>query len=225
MTAVFITGTGTDIGKTFVATGLIQALRRAGRAVDALKPVVTGFDDDVPGESDPARLLAALERPVTMEEIARIAPWRFLAALSPDMAARFEGRAVDVDAVIDFCQSAVAAAEGVLLIEGVGGIMVPLDERRTVLDWMAALRLPVILVTGSYLGALSHTLTALEVLARRGIEVKTLVVSESAGATVPLGETLRTLANFAGRVPVASLPLLAGGAVHPLFAELAARLG
>jgi dethiobiotin synthetase len=225
MTAVFISGTGTDIGKTFVAAGLIRALRREGRAVEALKPVVTGFDAAAAGESDPARLLAALERPATAAEIARISPWRFLAALSPDMAARFEGRAVDVNAVIAFCRGAAAAAHGVLLIEGIGGIMVPLDERRTVLDWMAALRLPVILVAGSYLGALSHTLSALEVLAWRDIEVRALVVSESAGATVPLGETVRSLANFAGRVPVAALPRLAGGAAHPLFAELAARLG
>jgi dethiobiotin synthetase len=221
MTAFFITGTGTGLGKTFVAAGLIRALRRDGRVVEALKPIVTGFDPAAASESDPARLLRAMDRPATLEEIARISPWRYGAALSPDMAARVERRALDVEAVIAFCGEAVAASRGVLLIEGVGGIMVPLDERRTVLDWMAALRLPVILVAGSYLGTLSHTLTALDVLARRDLAVAALVVSESEAATVPLGETLRTLANFVRDLPLLAVPRLAAETEHPAFAELA----
>jgi dethiobiotin synthetase len=224
MSAVFITGTGTELGKTFVAEGLIRALRREGRDVEALKPVVTGFDPATASESDPARLLAAMERPATAEDIARIAPWRYGAALSPDMAARVEGKTLDVDAVIAFCRDAVAAAPGALLIEGVGGIMVPLDQRRTVLDWMAALRLPLILVAGSYLGTLSHTLTALDVLKRRELRVAAVVVSESEATTVPLGETLRTIANFVSGVPLLAVPRLAAGADHPAFAELARTL-
>ena len=223
MTAVFITGTGTDLGKTFVAAGLIRAMRREGRAVEAVKPVVTGFDPAAVDESDPARLLRAMDRPVTAEEIARISPWRYGAALSPDMAARVEGRVLDVEAVIAFCRAA-AASPGTLLIEGVGGIMVPLDERWTVLDWMAALGLPLLLVAGSYLGTLSHTLTALEVLARRGLAVAAVVVSESEATTVPLGETLRTLGNFLRDVPLVAVPRLAEGADHRAFAELARRL-
>jgi dethiobiotin synthetase len=224
MSAVFITGTGTELGKTFVAAGLIRALRHEGRAVEALKPVVTGFDPATAGESDPARLLAAMDRPATAEDIARIAPWRYGAALSPDMAARVEGKTLDVEAVIAFCRDAVAAARGTLLIEGVGGIMVPLDQRRTVLDWMTALRLPLILVAGSYLGTLSHTLTALDVLKRRELTVAAVVVSESEATTVPLGETLRTLANFVSGVTLLAVPRLAAGADHPAFAELAGRL-
>jgi dethiobiotin synthetase len=221
MTAVFITGTGTELGKTFVAAGLIRALRREGHAVEALKPIVTGFDPADAKESDPARLLAAMEQPAPLDAIARIAPWRYGAALSPDMAARVEGRALDVEAVIGFCRDAIAHARGMLVIEGVGGIMVPLDERRTVLDWMTALRLPVVLVTGSYLGTLSHTLTALDVLARRALAVAAIVVSESAATTVPLGETLRTLEDFARDVPVLAVPRLAAETDHPAFAALA----
>jgi dethiobiotin synthetase len=221
MTAVFITGTGTDLGKTFIAAGLIRALKREGRAVEAVKPVVTGFDPATAGESDPARLLRAMDRPVTPEEIARISPWRYGAALSPDMAARVERRALDVDAVIAFCRDAAAAAEGVLLIEGVGGIMVPLDERRTVLDWMAALRLPLILIAGSYLGTLSHTLTALDVLARRDLAVAAVVVSESEGAAVPLGETLATLGHFVRDAPLLAVPRVTADSEHPVFAEIA----
>ena len=159
MSAVFITATGTDIGKTFVTAGLIRHLRASGRDVDALKPVVTGFDPAHPEASDAGVLLAALGRPVIAAEIARISPCRFSAPLSPDMAARRERRDIDFDALMDFSAGAVARAKGTLLIEGIGGVMVPLDDRHTVLDWMVALTCPVMLVTGSYLGSLSHTLT------------------------------------------------------------------
>jgi len=224
MTAVFITGTGTDVGKTFVATGLIRALRREGRAVDALKPVVTGFDPSAVEGSDPARLLAALGRPLSAEALAEISPWRFRAPRSPAMAAEAEECALDVDAVIRFCREAVAATSGTLLIEGVGGIMVPLDERRTVLDWMAALGLPLIFVAGSYLGTLSHTLSALDVLARRDLKVAAVAVSESANATVPFVETVRTLGNFVRHAPVFMLPRVTGAVNLRLFEGILRRM-
>ena len=85
------------------------------------------------------------------------------------MAARKEGKAVDFGALVDFCRRAIAACPGTLLIEGIGGVMVPLDEKHTVLDWMAALNIPVVLVAGSYLGSLSHTLTALDAMRSRAI--------------------------------------------------------
>ncbi len=225
MSAVFITGTGTDIGKTFVAAGLIRALRRAGQPVQALKPIASGYDPAAPEASDPAMLLAALGRPVTPETVAAIAPWRFRAPLSPDMAARREGGSIDLDAVVDFCRQATAPRDGVVLIEGVGGIMVPLDEQRTVLDWMEALGLPVILVCGSYLGSISHSLTALNVLVRHGLRVAALVVNETEGSTVDLLETAATLARFAGPRRVVALPRAAADAPdHPVFAQIAAFL-
>ena len=197
MTAIFITATGTDIGKTFVAGGLIQHLRAAGRTIDALKPVATGFDPGALDASDPGILLSAMGRPVTFAEIERIAPWRFAAPLSPDMAARHENRTLDFNSLVDFSRRAIAAHSGMLLIEGIGGIMVPLDETHTVLDWMAALNIPLVLVTGSYLGSLSHTLTSLDVLRRRELAIKAIVVNETPGSTVPLADTVETLARFA----------------------------
>lgn len=221
MSAYFITATGTDIGKTFVTAGLIRALRAQRRVAGALKPLVSGFDAASAATSDPGVLLAALGETPSAEAIARIAPWRFEAPLSPDMAAAREGRAVEFDALVDFCRNAADAADGAtLFIEGVGGAMVPLDTRRTVLDWMAVLGLPLIVVAGSYLGTISHTLTALEVLARARLRVAMLVVNESAGATVPLDETVATLRRFVG-APIETLPRDAGPAD---FARLAARL-
>jgi dethiobiotin synthetase len=204
VSAIFITATGTDLGKTFVAASLIRHLRRLGHNVDAIKPVVSGFDPAQAATSDPGILLDALGIPVSPGEIERIAPWRFRDPVSPDLAAAREGRRIDVDQVIAFCQGAVSQHRGVLLIEGVGGIMVPLDGERTILDVMMALRLPLILVAGSYLGTISHTLTALDALYRRDLDVIAIIVSETAGSTVPLDEVVRTIARFAD--PVIGLP-------------------
>ena len=97
MAAYFVTSTGTDIGKTFVTAGLIRYLRESNQPVTALKPIVSGYDLSVVETSDPAVLLAALGRPVTADEVERIAPWRFRAPLSPDLAAAREGRRVDFE--------------------------------------------------------------------------------------------------------------------------------
>ena len=204
MSAIFITGTGTDIGKTYVAASLIAYLRRMGRLVDAIKPVASGYDPAQAVASDPGVLLRALGLPVSESEVDRISPWRFRAALSPDLAAEREGRRIDVDAVIKFCQNAVERRRDILLIEGVGGVMVPLDGEHTILDVMMALQLPLILVAGSYLGTISHTLTALDALFRRGLQVLAIVVSETPGSTVPLADTVAAISRFAE--PVIGLP-------------------
>jgi dethiobiotin synthetase len=223
MTAIFITATGTDIGKTFVTAGLIRHFRAAGARVHALKPVATGFDPASAFSSDPGELLAALGRPVNTREIESISPWRFAAPLSPDMAAQKESRAIDFDKLVGFCRQQIERSVGTLLIEGIGGVMVPLDSNRTVLDWMEALKIPVLLVTGSYLGTLSHTLTALDVLRRRDLALKALVVNATPGATVSLSDTVATLRRFAGAVPIAALPR--NGAGHELsFSEIARLL-
>jgi dethiobiotin synthetase len=221
MTAYFVTATGTDIGKSFVCAGLIRALRRQGRAVDALKPVISGFDPQAAATSDTGILLDALGRPLSPGAIDRVSPWRFAAPLSPDMAAAREGRTIDFDALVTYCADRTAAHDGVLLIEGVGGVMVPLDGRHTVLDWMAALGLPGLLVCGSYLGSLSHTLTALEVLNRRGIAVRAVIVNETPGSTVDLMDTAQTVRRFAETIEVVALPR---GGEHAVLAALSAAL-
>jgi dethiobiotin synthetase len=213
VTAIFITATGTDVGKTFVAASLIRHLRQLDRVVDAIKPVVSGFDPAQAAASDPGVLLDALGLPVTMEEIERISPWRFRAAQSPDLAARREGRNIEFESVVAFCQSAIEQCRDILLIEGFGGIMVPLDEQRTVLDLMMALHLPLILVAGSYLGTISHTLTALDALYRRDMKVLAIIVSETPGSTVPLDDAVDAIARFAA--PVIGLPRQRSRAAGP----------
>jgi dethiobiotin synthetase len=205
VSAYFVTATGTDIGKTFVVAGLIRSLRAVGKTASVLKPVVSGFTMANSLQSDPGVLLKALGEAVTPQSIARLSPWRFMAPLSPNMAATLEARHIDFDSLIRFCRDAIPADTGLLLIEGVGGIMVPLDDSRTVLDWACALDLPLILVAGSYLGAISHTLTALKVISSANLIVAALVVNDSGQGAVPIEETIKTLRGFTS-VPIVAMP-------------------
>src|SRR5262249_39794916 len=107
-----------------------------------------------------------------------------------------EARSIDFEAIINFCCAAIGKAAGTLLIEGIGGIMVPIDRHHTVLDLMIALGQPVVLVGGSYLGTLSHVLSAQDILLRRALDLRAVVISESDGDRPPLGETLVSFGNF-----------------------------
>ena len=197
MTTVFITATGTDIGKTHVACALIRALRAQGRPVDAFKPVLSGYD--VFEGSDAARLLAALGK--TEADLDLMSPLRFAAPLAPPSAARAEGARLDLADLVARCRKRAASTEGLLLIEGAGGVMSPIAENATNLELICELHAPAIVVTGSYLGAVSHTLTALETLWSRGVAICAVAISESEAAP-PLAEITDALATFAPYIPV-----------------------
>ena len=223
MLTLFVTASGTDIGKTFVACGLTRAFRSAGRGVAVLKPVMSGFDPDDLASSDAGRLIAATGAAVTPESVDAIAPWRFAEPISPDMAAARSGRAIDFDALLQFCREARGRAPDILLIEGVGGVMAPVGPRRTVLDWADALGHPVLLVVGTYLGAISHALTAAAVVRDRAIPIASVVLSESVDNPVPPAETGAALARHLPGAVIATVRRGAGAAAD--LASLAASLG
>jgi len=222
MTTMFVTATGTGVGKTFVASGLIRQLRARGRTVEARKPIITGFDPRLADVSDTGRLLAALGRPLTADHIAAISPYRLRAPVAPDLAARLEGGAIDFTELAAFCRDAIARHKDALIIEGIGGVMVPLDDRHTVLDWMIEVDLPLLVVAGSYVGTLSHTLTALDVLGRNRLKIAGVVVSETPHSAAGLDETAKTIRRFATGIEVFALPRLPEAPTdHPVMAEIA----
>lgn len=209
MQSFFITASGTGVGKTLVTAALCWQLRSAGKSVTALKPVISGYDEKDP-ESDVAVILRSCNLTPTPALVQAISPWRFSEALSPNMAAAHEGRNIDDEQLVEFCRAHEQLGTDIVLVEGVGGIMVPLAERFTVRDWAGELGWPVIMVTGSYLGALSHTLTACEAMAVRGIKLHALVVNESDNSSVSLDETAASLASFLPTdVAVVKIPRLA----------------
>jgi len=147
MQPFFITSTGTNIGKTLVTTALVWQLRQAGKMVTALKPVISGYDPN-DAQSDSALILQSYGLTPAHDLAASISPWRYTIPLAPNMAAAKEGKPVEFEKLVAFCREHMALASDIVLVEGVGGVMVPLDNAHTVLDWMVALGWPVILVGG-----------------------------------------------------------------------------
>lgn len=209
MTTLFVTATGTEVGKTYVAAGIAAALTAKGRTVRVLKPVISGFDWGEVENTDTALLLAATGQAPDREAIEACSPWRFTEPLSPDMAAKREGREVDFNSLVRFCRDAHEehgdGGGDVLLIEGIGGVMVPLGETHTVLDWIEAVGEPALVVAGSYLGTLSHTLSAVKALEGRGIHIAGVVVAESEVSPVPIEETVETLHRFLDGIPLTAV--------------------
>lgn len=221
MRTLFITASGTGTGKTYVTTAIAAALTTKGLSVKVLKPVISGFTWDELEETDAAVLIRSLGQEPTPDAIEACSPWRFEAPLSPDMAAKREGRAIDFNTLVRFCDDARKGPGDLLLIEGVGGAMVPLDDTHTVLDWVTELGVPVLVVVGSYLGTLSHTLATAAAIRERGVAIAGVVVDESEDSPVPVAETVETLERFLAGIPVAQVGRGAGPeAVYGSLSEM-----
>lgn len=189
----FITSSGTSIGKTFVTCKMIQGLKDSGKKPIAIKPIISGWQDPL-GETDTVKILQAMQLEATAENIAKISPWRFTAPLSPDMAAAKENRNIDFTKLVEFCNQSFSEYDNVL-IEGVGGVIVPINSTKTVLDWIKALEIEVIIVVGSYLGSISHSLTAIKSLQTEGIKIHKVIVNQSPNG-IDLQDTINSLRNF-----------------------------
>lgn len=179
MTAYFVTAIGTDIGKTYVGGRLLQAARAAGREVSAIKPLMSGFGEAELDQSDAGILLQAMGREATPQLVSDICLHRFEPPIAPNVAMRRAGIVQDYQAILDFARSSFDGSGARFhLIEGAGGLMSPVTDAKLHSDLILDLGLPVILIAAGYLGAVSHTLTALDCLNQRNIKVAALIVSQ-----------------------------------------------
>ena len=160
----FVTGTDTEVGKTYAACALIHALRAQGLSVAAMKPVAAGTDAD--GNHDDVEQLRAAANVEIPREI--MTPYLFAPPIAPHIAAAEAGARIDL-ARIGVCYEEIARRADAVVVEGVGGFRVPLNERVDASDLAAMLRLPVVLVIGLRLGCLNHALLTAEAIERRGL--------------------------------------------------------
>jgi dethiobiotin synthetase len=202
---LFITSSGTEIGKTYVTVLLCRQLSDQGKSVRALKPVMSGYDENAPEESDAGLILDSLGRDITERTIAEICPWRFRAAIAPDMAARREGKDIPFDGLVAFCASALSDSADAVLVEGAGGVMAPVTAEKLCVDLIAAIAMPALVVVGSYLGTISHCLTALTTLQSHAIPIAGIVISPSQENPVPIDETASAIERHLGGVPLVVL--------------------
>jgi dethiobiotin synthetase len=211
---LFVTGTGTGVGKTILSAGLLAAIAAAGERVSAHKPVVTGLDDPS-GEWPPDHELLARAAGMTPEEVA---PLRYGPAVSPHLAAELAGERVDPERIAASAQDALRSAEAlgaVLIVEGVGGLLVPLTKGFTVRDLAARLGLPLLIAASPGLGTINHTLLTLEAARAAGLEVRAVVLTPWPERPAAMEESNRATIARLGGVEVATLPRV-------LSAELAA---
>ncbi len=222
MKTIAVTATGTETGKTFVTALMLRQLRTRGVMARAVKPVASGVDWEDLGQSDAGHLLAAMGETATRENFTRICPFAFHAPLSPDMAAAHEGKSLKLAEVVAFCNAAREEAPHGLFIEGAGGVMSPICDDALNIDLIGALSIPAILVAGSYLGTISHTLTAALAMNARGIGLRAVIVCETPESPVPLGETVAAIARRIAPVRVIGLPRLKNLADAPDLTGLTA---
>jgi dethiobiotin synthetase len=203
VSALFVTGTDTNVGKTFVSCALIHALRAHGRRVAVMKPIETGVGE---AAGDALALRAAAEDPASLE---RVCPIRLRAPLAPSVAARLEGRTIDPEALARAIDERAAASE-VLVVEGAGGLLVPIAGRFTFADLAKRCRLPVLLVAANRLGTVNHAALTVRVAAAYGLDVRGFVLSQPAAETDPSAESnAGEIAALTGLRCIGVLPHLA----------------
>jgi dethiobiotin synthetase len=171
----FITGTDTGVGKTFVTAGLARALIEKGLKVGVMKPVETGcFEQN--GNLYPSDAMYLMEEVNSGEHLDTVNPYRFKEPLAPSVAARIEEVEIDLKK-IKKCFTELAKKSDVMLVEGAGGLLVPLNDRKTAADLIKLLKLKLIVVAATRLGVLNHTLLTVRQAKELGIKVAGVILN------------------------------------------------
>jgi dethiobiotin synthetase len=204
---LFVTGTDTGIGKTFVCGLLVLTWSRQGHRVNAQKWVSTG---DPSGSADMAVVYNMLGRTQAPVPGSDTCPYCFSLPASPHLAAQREGASISRGRLRDATRSLAGRSE-ILVIEGVGGVLVPLRRDLLLADMMAELALPALIVARSGLGTLNHTLLTIEALAGRGVPVLGVLLNSLGGEDpVIIEDNRRTLAELGGVEVFGPLPRVSG---------------
>jgi dethiobiotin synthetase len=196
---LFVTGTDTGVGKTLVSCALIRLLREEGLNAAGFKPVSCGMDDGRWSDAEALRTAGA-----EVETLDATCPLRFKAPLAPTLAAAEEGQRVQLDvarralAAMNKCREAV-------VVEGVGGWLVPLDEKTLIADFAVELNWPVLVVGRTGLGTINHTLLTVRDVERRGLPLAGVILSDSGGG-LPQSGSRSEIERLSGRRVLAVLP-------------------
>lgn len=199
---IFITGTDTGVGKTLVTAALALHLKRCGQSVGVMKPIETGVSSARETQSDAGRLRAIID---SEEPLGAIRPYSFAQPIAPLAAAQVERQTINPD-TIKKVYRLLSTRYDYMVVEGIGGIRVPITPKVSVTELIKSLRLPVVVVGRSGLGGINHALLTIEALQRIRIPILALVLNQTESARSALARlqertTLEFLRNQAG-VPV-----------------------
>ena len=172
---VFVTGTDTGVGKTLVTATLALGLQRLGRTVGVMKPIETGISPARVERSDAARLRAVVE---SEDTLGAICPYQFERPVAPLAAAHGERRSIDLG-VVRQVYRLLACRYDYLVVEGIGGVRVPITPKADVIDLVSALKLPVVVVGRAGVGGINHALLTIDALRRRRVRLVALVLNRT----------------------------------------------
>ena len=196
-TSVFVTGTDTGVGKTHVALELMQQARQCGLRVAGYKPIASGCEliDGAWKNSD----ALALQQASSMElDYALINPYAFEPPIAPHIAAAEQGVKIDSQRLLDNYRQLQQLAD-VLIVEGAGGCLVPIDEQQTMLDLAKTLALPVTLVIAVRLGCINHALLSVDAIRSKGLQLQSLVFNHCQPQPAERSaEIIKTIKRFSG---------------------------
>ena len=203
--SIFIAGTDTDVGKTVVAAGILEAANRKGLTTVAVKPVAAGCENTPEGlrNSDALLLQATASVKLSYEQINPIA---FEPPIAPHIAAEQVGRRLDADRIAALCRGVMLQPADFAVIEGAGGWRVPLNNRQTIADIPKMLNTPVVLVVGMKLGCISHTLLTVESIVRDGLPLAGWVANQVDPGMSCYEENLQTLKGMLSAPLIAEVP-------------------
>lgn len=170
MSAFFVTGIDTEIGKTFTTVALLSAAREQGKKVLGLKPVAAGAEQTVDGlrNEDALSLIDASNVSLPYEQVN---PVCLPQPISPHLSARYSGQSIGVASLLQSCRAGLNTNSDLTLVEGAGGWRVPLNDEETLADFAKVLSLPVILVVGLRLGCLNHACLTAEAILADGLSL------------------------------------------------------
>ena len=198
---IFVTGTDTGVGKTFVSAGIARALRVRGIGVGVMKPAETGCRSRG-GKLIPADAIALMRSAEAADPLDLVNPYRFLPPLAPMVAAQQEGRTIETRKIKEAFRLLKKKHE-FLIVEGAGGIMVPLTSQTNYLDLAAKLRLPVLIIAHPGLGTINHTLLTIMALRARRVPIAGIVFNHSTdGRQGPAERTNPAIIERLSKVPV-----------------------
>ena len=206
---IFITGTDTAVGKTLVTAALAWSLKELGLDVGVMKPVETGVVKGRPSDADRLRVAAQVS-----DSLDLVRPYAFRLPVAPLDAARAERRTIKITAIMQ-AYRALQAQHDLLLIEGVGGVHVPMTPKLDVLDLIEMLNAPVLVVGRTGLGGVNHAMLTLNVLRERKIPILALVLNRTVSAKIAVARrqeesTVSLLREFAGVPVIGPLPYMSG---------------
>ena len=175
---IFITSTGTNIGKTYCTVEILKEMLHRKVLFNAYKPILSGFDIYNIKDSDSYKILKTNNKEPKIEDIKEISPWLFEKPIAPSIAAKKENKSLKYNDVLEWCLKK-SDNNIINIFEGAGGLLVPIEKIKTLLDLMKDLNSKVVLVVGNYLGSVSHTLSAIQNLQHANLQIINIIINEN----------------------------------------------